>query len=339
MAMKRSILLYGFWISLKRGRAVLWTYALNLGIALLFSLRLHSQLSAMLDHSFASQGLVNGFDLGTLLEVNRHLALAPGGGIFRLFMGAVPVMNQSAGVPILFGLTYFLLVPGTLSVYQSGERARFSTLLHQGILYFWRFLRITIISAIAFAIVLGPLGFVCGKILDRLDEHVLGRNYFLCFLTCALLLLLIAAVLRLYFDLVETYTIQLGLRDDRRVRRALGPALHALRKNFFRAYGSFLLLAVLGYAALAVAMWIGVKGLAQPAVLPSFLVEQLGIFALFAARFWQRGAETALTLDYPIPIRNIHHEHAPIADAVPNPEPEVPSLPGPDLAVYRPEDS
>jgi len=86
-----------------------------------------------------------------------------------------------------------------------------------------------------------------------------------------------------------------------------------------------------------------------------FLLGQAGLFGMMATRFWQRGAETILASDFPLPlppsppadepptfeeppIRYSSHSgqrHA--ADALSDPEPAVPSLDEPDPGVFHRE--
>ncbi|MEI9979218.1 MAG: hypothetical protein WDN23_09475 [Edaphobacter sp.] len=358
MPERRSIFLHGLSLTLRRFPAFLWTYAFNLGLALLFSIPFHRQVSTLLSSSLASQRLTTAFDLGTVAETYLHLHQGPTGDAGMSF--------GHASIPLFF-LIYFLLVPGTLFVYQTNTPARLSTLLHQGLLHFWRFVRITLIALIVCGLILGPLSGLQGRWADYIDEHVVGRNGFLLTLAADIILLLIASILRLYFDLVEVYTVQLGLhrrtgvfgllpKPDRRVRRTLIPAWRTLRTHFSRLWPIFLLLTVLGIAAVGLTARTMVHMLAQPRVWPTFLLAQLGLFLMLFTRFWQRGVETALALQNPIaetalppilpisapvnPIDPIHPSRyppppPPIPEPISNPEPAPPSLDEPDPGVFH----
>jgi hypothetical protein len=287
-------------------------------------MHLHSQFSSMMDHSLAAQRLTNGFDLGAIPELIGRLEQSPGGNA----AGSYSSIS-------LYLLIYFLLVPGTLFCYQTKEPARLSTLLHQGLLHFWRFVRITLLTVIISGLILGPLVFLQGKWADHVDDHTTGRHAFFATLASYLIILLVASVLRLYFDLVEVYTVQLGLhlrapvfgnqaKPDRRVRRTLGPAWRTLRANFSQAWPIFLFLTILGAAAVILTARISMHMLAQPRVWPAFLLCQLGLFLLLLTRFWQRGAETSLALQNPIftppslPIRPVVGKVNPIDPLHPN---------------------
>lgn len=300
---QRSILFGGLAIALRGLPALLWTYVLSLGIALLFSTRFYGQWNALLSHSLAAQSLTSAFDLGTLA-----------GGFLRL-SERVPGGNQpSFGGVILFAIVSFLLVPGTLFCYAAPARARLSTLLRAGIEHFWRFVRITLLTLLVGGLILGPLSALNTGLANKIDEHIVGRPAFLLDCIGLLFLFLVATILRLYFDLVEVYTVQLGLqtsigpnaRPDRRVRRTLRPAWRTLTRHFAPAWLTFLLLTVLGLAVFALCVRFTIVSLAQPRVWPAFAIMQLGILFNLFTRFWQRGAETVLAQNHPLafaPVR------------------------------------
>src|SRR3954454_2907341 len=251
MPQRRNIFFHGLTLTLRRLPALLWAYIFNLALAVLFSISLNLQLSKLLNHSLAAQRLSSGFDLGRIGETFVHLHEGPAGDA-----GAV---TGHASIP-LFLMVYFLLVPGTLFCYQTDAPARLGTLLQQGLLFFWRFVRITLLTLIISGLILGPLYFLQGKWADNIDNHIVGRPAFFLILAGNVVLFLVASILRLYFDLVEVYTVQLGQRlrsthfgqhskPDRRVRRALGPAWRTFRRHFAEAWPIFLFLTIIGIAA------------------------------------------------------------------------------------------
>src|SRR5882757_6120521 len=251
MSERRNIFLHGLSLTLRRLPALLWAYVFNLALAFLFSISLNRQLSKLLNHSLATQRLSSGFDLGTIGETYLHLHEGPTGDA-----GAV---IGHASIP-LFLIVYFLLVPGTLFCYQTDTPARLGTLLQQGLLFFWRFVRISILTLLVSGLILGPLFVLQGKWADHVDDHIVGRPAFFLILAGNIVLFLVASILRLYFDLVEVYTVQLGQhprpalfgqqpKPDRRVRRTLGPAWRTFRTHFAEVWPGFLFLTLLGFAA------------------------------------------------------------------------------------------
>jgi hypothetical protein len=99
--------------------------------------------------------------------------------------------------------------------------------------------------------------------------------------------LLVALVLRLWWDLVEVYIVRNAMDGERRVHVALLPALRLLFRYFFRTFGSFLVAGVAGVAALALCLY-SWKALPARQVWIAALLAQLGLFLLLAGRFWQR---------------------------------------------------
>jgi hypothetical protein len=316
MPRTRSILVHGLGIALRRLPAFLWTYAFNLALALALCLPFKAQLSNLLDHSLAAQRLSSGFDLGTVAAAALQ--------VHRSDTGQGSTMSSHASVP-LFLLLYFLLVPGTLYCYLTRTHARLSTVIHQGLLHFGRFVRITLLTLLVAFFMLGPLALLQQRWSSFVDDRFVGRPALLLTLAGLLVVLLAASLLRLYFDLVEAYTVQLGThgrpngKPDRRVRRTLLPAFRLLRNHLARAWFVFLLLAALGALAAFLSGRTAMHMLAQPRVWPLFLVAQTGLFLMLFTRFWQRGAEASLILQHPI----LSEEAPPIKHEIPPSAPPI----------------
>ncbi len=114
--------------------------------------------------------------------------------------------------------------------------------------------------------------------------------------------LLVALLVRLWWDLVEVYIVRNAMDGERRVRHALLPAFRLLFRYFFRTFGSFLLTGMLGVCALAVCLYLWNEFVPAHQVWTGFLLAQLGLFLLLASRFWQRGIEASLVMAVDPPI-------------------------------------
>lgn len=301
MIEKRSILIHGLGIALRRLPAFLWTYLFSLVLALFFCLPLKVQLSNLLDQSLAAQRLFSGFDIGTAASAAFQIHGDSGSQAAALAShGSIPT----------YLLICFLLVPGTLFCYLTRAHAQLSTLLRQGLLHFWRFIRITVLTLIAAFFILGPLMLLQNRWASFVDDNFVGIPSLMLRLGGLFIILLVASLLRLYFDLVEAYTVQLGTehrsdgRPDHRIRRTLGPAWRLLRHHLLRVWFVFLFLALLGAVAAFFAARIAMHMLAQPRVWPMFLMAQLGMMIMLFTRFWQRGAEISLVQQHPILYRS-----------------------------------
>ena len=292
---RRSILLGGLRLVWRHPGAVVWTYFFSLLFALIFSSGLHARLASVLDHSMAAQGLNEAFDIGTMGAVVHQLGYrVPNAGA-----------TGYAGVPLYF-LLYFVLVPGALFAYRINAPQRLSLLVSSGLCFFWRFVRIILLAAIVSALILGPLFALQNAWMNHVDEQVVGVTAVYRNLAGWVLIALVAAVLRVYFDLVEGYTVQLDDRyrddgkSDRRIRKVLLPAARTLGANFGRVYGVFWLTSLLGFAAVLLTGATAVKMLAQPRVWPAFLLMQAGFFVCIFARYWMRAAGMILVGDFPL---------------------------------------
>jgi hypothetical protein len=262
----------------------------------------------------------------------------------RVSQGAPSTGNTAyLGLPV-YVLLYFLLVPGALFCYQSEAPATLATLLNQGLRYFWRFVRITLLAGVVALIVLGPLFALNAVWVRRLDERNVGEAAFVREAIGIMLIVIVGAIIRLYFDLVEVYTVRLGLPvPDYRVRRALLPALRTMARGFTSNMIVFLFLTILGSAMVAAAGRFTLLSLAQPRVWPGFLTMQAGLLAMVFTRFWQRGAQTALVgydfavMSVPEPTKPVdpHDSDPSESDPLPPPEPIAPALDGPDPGVFH----
>ncbi|HEU4635461.1 MAG TPA: hypothetical protein VFS41_04740, partial [Edaphobacter sp.] len=259
----------------------------------------YRQLSSFMNHSLASQRLSSGFDISIVLAAITRIRGEQAGEMSAM---------TSHGSVVAFLTIYFLLVPGTLFTYVTGQSAKLSTLIYQGLLHFWRFVRITLLTLVAALLILGPVVAAERRWDDFVSDRFVGRGALLSTLAGMLVVLLIASLLRLYFDLVEIYTVQLGTqlriagRPDRRVRRSIRPAFRLLRSSLGRSWSIFLLLAIAGAGVAFITSRIAMHMLAHSHAWPMFLVAQLGLMAMLFMRFWQRGVETSLVLQHPINV-------------------------------------
>lgn len=284
MKTRRPLLLTGFGIVVRHWRAIVWTYALQLLLTVLFAWGLTHQLTSLLGHSLASARLSAGFDIPVLMDAIKCVNQTPNAGPQSFLLSS-----------LLFATLYLILTPGTIYAYLTGEKACLHRLLFQGLRLFWRFVLIALVAGIVFACVLGPLAAIRTAINDRLDAaSVLGKPAFFVSMAMLAALLLVACVLRLYFDLVEIYAVRARLNH---ASGAFGPALRLLRSRFLTPYLGFTLLTFAGMGTIVLAAWFAVHRLAAPHVFGLFALLQGSIFFDLVTRFWQRGLEVTLVDD------------------------------------------
>ena len=289
-----NLLVQGFQLVLRNWPCVVWVYAVNLFLALLASVPFATGLGGYLDHSLAAQKIAGTIDITYILELALHIRDT----------GFSPMVMHTAGwVGLLQLLVVFYLFAGSVFVFVAAEPPQLSVLLRGGVAYFWRFVRAAVLAGGSAAIILCVLLAMRAGLLARLDAVYVERRMFLYSAISGAVVLLVALLLRLWWDLVEVYVVRNAMDGEHKVHLALLPAFRLLFRNFFRIFGSFLLTGIAGVAALALclALW---KALPAHQVWLAALLAQLGLFLLLASRFWQRGLEATLVmvLDPPLVV-------------------------------------
>jgi hypothetical protein len=282
-----NLLVQGFQIALRNWPFVVWAYAVNLVFGLLAGIPFANGLAAYLDHSLAAEKIAGTIDITYLGELAMHLRET------SLF----PIAVHTAGwLNLLQVIVLFVLFAGTIFVYVSAEPPQLSVLLRGGVAYFWRFVRAAIMVGCVAAFILGILLTARAALLVKVSAVYVERSLFYYSAISGIVVLIVALLLRLWFDLVEVYIVRNAMDGERRVRQSLMPALRLLFRYFFRTVGSFLLAGMLGVSVLVLCLYIWKDFVPAHQVWIAFFLAQLGLFSLLASRFWQRGLEATLVL-------------------------------------------
>lgn len=281
-----NLLVQGFQLALRNWPCLVWVYAANLFFSLLAGVPVAAGLASYVDHSFAAQRIASTINLSALMELGFHLRDT----------GFFPMALHTAGWINLLQLTVlFVLFAGSVFVFVSAEPPRLSVLLRGGVAYFWRFVRAALLAGLVAAVLLGMLLSVRAAALSKASAIYVERQMFLYSAMSGGVVVLVALLVRLWWDLVEVYLVRNAMDGERRVRQALLPALRLLGRYFFRTAGSFLLTGLAGVTALALCLLLW-KVVPAHQVWLAALLAQLGLLFLLAGRFWQRGVETALVM-------------------------------------------
>jgi hypothetical protein len=287
-----NLLVRGFQLGLRNWPCVVWAYAVNLIFSLLAAVPFATGLAPYLDHTLAAQRIAGTLNLASLVELEVHLRDT----------SFIPMAFHTASwLNLLQLLVLFIFFAGSVFVFVAAEPPRLSVVLRGGVAYFWRFVRAAILAGCVAAIILGVLLGVRAMLLAHADAVYVERQMFYFSLISGAVVLLVALLVRLWWDLVEIYIVRNAMDGERRVHQALLPALRLLFGYFFRTFGSFLLVGMAGVAALGLCVYLW-KALPAHQVWVAALLAQLGLFLLLAGRFWQRGIEAALVMSIDPPI-------------------------------------
>ncbi|HWZ11946.1 MAG TPA: hypothetical protein VNX22_02270 [Acidobacteriaceae bacterium] len=296
---RRSLLFGGLRLLLANARLLLWAWLASLLCGLFATLPFAGYVGGYLDHSLAAQEIAGRVDLAYIAELVQHAHK------YRA-IAATPALLSV----IVFTLVNFILVAGALFVFQAGARPRLSVVADAGIRYFFRFIRLTLVSAVVIGLILWALTTLRDAWLAHASKTYVGSAIFLRSSLSMAAIFIIVLLLRFYFDLAESVVVKLGLASDRRVRRSFPLTFRLLRGDFTRSFLSYFLSGGLGFAIFALCVWSWVAAISPHSTAIAFLLGQLGIASLLAARLWQRASLASLVLQNTAPA-------VPIPEAAP----------------------
>jgi hypothetical protein len=288
-------------------RIVTWVWLANLLFALPMAAVVGDAIGDSIGGSRVGESLLEGFDLvwhseyaeksqgvaGTLAPSQvgvgaflDNLELWFSGELFGLEPGLV-----AAG--LLYALLWALLAGGVLAHVQSRERATLGSFFSFGGEFFFRFVRLALVLAVAYYLVYRFSHWLFGRVEIWTRETTVEKSVLLYNLLAAALVLLLLAGVRMVADYAK---IAIVLEDRRSsLLAALRGARFVLRRPL-RTFGLMLLVAAIG-AGLLLLYSVASPGVGQAswtAVLVAFLVSQLFLFARLGLRVALLAAELEL---------------------------------------------
>ena len=265
-------------------RLVWWVFAVTLIFGFLSTQGMVDRASGTLNHSMASRRLVDGWDVSALIELGQ-LQNSPIG-----FQGPT-VIHFS----VVFAIFMLFVTGGILATYVRDEKPQTAPFFEACGHYFWRFVRLLIY----FAIVLLPIGAICAGVsalYDHIDEVSISpfpAVYF--FVAASLVILLLLAIVRLWFDMAEIIAVG---NDEKRMHKTLRRAARVLWHNFFSLFWLYLRIAVIGLLLFAIGLRVWMMNLSPQSNILAFLLSQLMILVWICTRLWQRASEALWYREY-----------------------------------------
>lgn len=265
-------------------RLLWWIFAVTLIFGFLSTQGMVDRASSTLNHSLSSQRLVNGWDISAMAEL-MQLQNSP-----LEFQGPA-VIHFS----MVFAVFMLFLTGGILTTYLRDEKPRTAPFFEACGQYFWRFLRLLIY----FAIVLIPIvaiGAGVGALYDKIDADSISpfpAVYF--FLAAVAVILLLLAIVRVWFDMAEVIAVA---DDERRMHKALRRAARILWHNFFSLLWLYISIAIVGLVLFFFGLRLWMTFLAPQSNILAFLLSQLMILVWIGTRLWQRASEAMWYREY-----------------------------------------
>ncbi len=276
MSENKGLLSSGWGMVSRNKRYIFWFYVLNLKLAWFGASAFRTQAHAVLDHSLLSERLVHGFDAGVLIEM-----------LARPEFGPIP----ASGAPAMFFafLFFFLMalfLPGVLQGYASTYRLPREDFFRACGRNLWRFIRLMIVAGIVMGVVAGALfglhGMLEKKAAESTNELLLPEVQ----LAGLIVIFLVMAAFRIWFDLAQTDVV---LSDQRAVRKSIRAAFRHTWRNLGRLLASYVVTTIVAAIVLVAGIWVWMKFVPPDHVLRAFVVSQLTLLLLLIPRFWQRG--------------------------------------------------
>ena len=271
-------LLSGGWERMMRNkRYIFWFYILNLALAWFGAAGFNNQAHDFLDHSLLSNRLLTSLDIGVAAE----MFMQPDFGSFHGITG------PSLHFAVLFLFLTMLFLPGVLQGYASTYRLPREDFFRACGWNFWRFIRLMIVAGVVMGLEAGVLfglyGLLEKQTAKSTNELLLPEVR----LAGLVVIFLLMAALRIWFDLAQ---VDVVLSDQRAVRRSIGKALHHSFRSLGQLLGSYVLTTLVALIVLVAGLWFWMRFVPSAGVMRAILVSQLLLLLLLIPRFWQRGA-------------------------------------------------
>jgi hypothetical protein len=280
-----SIIRQGWQRLMGQKRIIFWAYLFNLAVGHLGGRLADRYFGATLDTSLTSDRLVHG-DIGVYID----LVTRPGSNLD-------PLNRASWFGAIVFLLFMLFYDGGVIASYRGYLPLTIGEFFAACGAAFWRFVRLALsmlIALIPVGIAAGILGAIFGTLREAGREH--ASFYF--FLAMCFILWLLAAFVRLWFDMAQVRAV---VEEESAMRKTIFRAGGQLMRNFRRLYGMYLALSLLSFVVLFVGIWLWLKVPPERSFV-SFLIGQVIVLGWIIPRFWQRAAETAWYESQPLPI-------------------------------------
>jgi hypothetical protein len=261
-----------------RRRGILWwVFAVNIALGALGTMPAARQLHQALRHSLAAGPLYKGFDLGMFYE----LARVPEVSLLR-FTSAAFVF---AG---LFAVFMLFVSGGILEVYRRDRRLDTGDFFAASGAFFWRFLRLALISLVVFAL-LGNAYLAVEKASDYLgDKAAADQVGFVIWLVGVIILILLTMFVRLWFDIAKVRALA---KNERGMLRNTLKSFDITQRQVGSMLWMYLHISLVAWITLLIAFLIWTK-LPPTAILATFILLELAMLVQLGARLWQMASAT-----------------------------------------------
>jgi hypothetical protein len=277
MAARPRTFLDGAGLVWRRQAVLWWIFIVNALLSFFTAIQMMEPAAGALNHSFAADRLVHGFDVAALFGlVAQPESPIQGPGPAFLFFS------------IVFMVFMLFATGGVLVAYYRDERLTAGPFFEASGYHFWRFLRLLIYFAIAL-IPLGILGAISGKLYDHFDETSISPFPSVwVFIASAVVILFLLMCLRLWFDMAQVIAVA---EDERRMHKALRRAAGLVSRNFGSLFWLYFRISLVSWLVFGFALQLWKNHLQPDSILTAFFLGQAMMAFWLACRLWQRASE------------------------------------------------
>ncbi len=284
-------------------RVLWWVFVANLVLGALGAHEAAHTLNDSIGHSLAGRLLFERFDVGMFFEL-----------VDRPQVNLLNSHGMSLLSSVLFFLFMLFVAGGIVSVYFEDRKFNTGEFFAASGGFFWRFVRLMLISLIPLA-VLGFLHGLVHKLSNYVDDRALSdKSGFYVLVTGAFVLTLLALCVRLWFDIAQVRAVAL---NERGMWRNTWRSAGILRSQWGKLLRVYFCIAFFAWAVLAIGLWIWTL-LPAKTVLLTFLLLELILLALIASRLWQR-ASAVVWYERFAPVEVVETSVIKVIETVPEP--------------------
>jgi hypothetical protein len=307
----------------RRQEILWWVFAVNVVLGGLGTLAAARTLNAALGYSLAGNQLVKGFDLGMFYELLR----LPDTNFLHTSITAF-------ACAILFAVFMLFVSGGILEVFGRDRRLSSGEFFAASGAFFWRFVRLMLFSLVPFVFLwsLYPL-------VDRFAEHVGDRAVadqvgFCILFAGAIILALLALLVRLWFDLAK---VRVVAQNERSMWSNMWKCCGMTGRDLGTLFWMYFRISLVAAITLLIGFLIWTK-LPPNAMPATFILLEFIILSQLAARLWQLASATVWYKRYAelVPADSVGYttpqlqEMIEIAETPVVPEADLPPVSGPE---------
>jgi hypothetical protein len=258
---------------MRRKAAIVWLWLANLLLAFAPASFVLHEAGRLTDHSLASYAFTRGFDMAALVEL---IMKTPDRGI--------GMRATSMFTVLMYAFVVLFVTAGIVQSFLSDERLGMMRFYQACGAFFWRFVRVALVTAVISWPILLAAGAIRGVLTRAADNASTIRPGIYVGLITFLLVLIVGLALRLWFDAAE---FEMVSEDKRSAFRSFGAATKRISGHFAGLLARYVIVAIIAVVGVAVLLLLW-NQLPPGAVFPAFVIGQVIALWCVAMRLWQR---------------------------------------------------